>query len=36
MAIAHLPCLPKKRLASETLSLSQLMHFDFFKPNALR
>ena len=29
-------CLPKKRLASETLSLSQSMHFDFFKPNALR
>ena len=36
MAIAHLPCLPKKRLASETLSLSQSMLFDFFKPNALR
>ena len=25
MAIAHLPCLPKKRLASETLRLSQSM-----------
>ena len=32
----YLPCLPKKRLASETLSLSQSMLFDFFKPNALR
>ena len=28
MTIAHLPCLPKKRLASKTLSLSQSMHFD--------
>ena len=32
----HLPCLPKKRLASEALRLSQSMLFDFFKPNALR
>ena len=31
MAIAHLPCLPKKRLASETLSLSQSMQLRLFQ-----
>ena len=34
LSLIHI--LPKKRLASETLSLSQSMLFDFFKPNALR